>query len=551
MDSLASPGAGVDALSVSSLVFAGRSCSVPGLGPILAAALLALGACRQPLELSQETVANGRGLLVIVVDALRFDHTSLGTYDRNTTPRLKELAQDQGILFNNAWSVAPDLIPAHVALLTGCDPSVARRPNVILSDDTRLSPLTAWFIPASVPRLAREFLANGWRTAAFVDHAHIGARRGFEDGFREFVDVGGERSDETRDVGLPGVTRRFYRWVSKLDRDEDWMAYLHWNDLEAMWESPYTDEDLRKDQKATGYKLRPDLDYLPPIGGQDPIFYALPPSRAPNPRRTLAQYELRYDAAIRSRLDRNLDRLFATLAMDGRWERTSVLVVGSFGIGFGESGLLVDSGTYSDVDLHVPVLLRPAPELGLPTGIVESALVSSVDLMPTLLDLVGIEIPSGVHGHSLLPLVRGEQERVRDWAYASHGPFAPPGRPDTQAVEARYGFAVIEVDRIYSIQWPGCGGTGALSASWFGDSGSHRREMVEALKVFSEDPLPGNLGRGPVGPDAARLRKLGRAMHADLDRVREVLHPSAWNLEKRGPEVIAELRAKGLIGDTQ
>ena len=145
-----------------------------------------------------------------------------------------------------------------------------------------------------------------------------------------------------------------------------------------------------------------------------------PPRSTLFPYTTLFRsYGLRYDAAIRSRLDRNLDRLFATLAMDGRWERTSVLVVGSFGIGFGESGLLVDSGTYSDVDLHVPVLLRPAPELGLPTGIVESALVSSVDLMPTLLDLVGIEIPSGVHGHSLLPLVRGAQERVRDWAYAS------------------------------------------------------------------------------------------------------------------------------------
>jgi hypothetical protein len=73
---------------------------------------------------------------------------------------------------------------------------------------------------------------------------------------------------------------------------------------------------------------------------------------------------------------------------------------------------------------------------------------------------------------------------------------------------------------------------------------------VETLKVFSEDPLPGNLNRGPVGADGARLRSIGRAMHADLDRVREVLHPSDWNLEARGPEVLDELRKKGLIGDT-
>jgi len=492
----------------------------------------------------------GRGMLVIVVDALRFDHTSLGSYDRDTTPQLKALAEEQGILFNNAWSVAPELIPSHVSLLTGCDPAVARRPNVILSDGTRLPPLTNWFIPESVPRLAREFLVNGWRTAAFVDHAHISGRRGFDDGFRDFVDVGGARSDEAREVGLPGVTRRFYQWLLNLGEHEDWMAYIHWNDLEAMWEEPYLDEELAADQRVTSFRLRSELDYYPPVGGDEPLFHALPPSRATLPLRTLAEYEVRYDAAIRRRLDKTLDRVFDRMAGDGFWDRTSVLVVGSFGIGFGESGLIVDSGTFSDVDLHVPVLLRPAPEVGLPTGIVRSELVSSVDLMPTLLDLAGIDIPAGVHGHSLLPLVRGEQDRVRDWAYASHGPLAPSGRPEVQVGGARYGFAAIEEDRIYSIQWPGFGGSGALSASWFGDSNSHRDDALEALKVFSEDPVPGNMGRSALGPDVSRLRALGEERHMALDRVREVLHPSPWNVEKRSPQVIAELRAQGLIGDT-
>ena len=73
---------------------------------------------------------------------------------------------------------------------------------------------------------------------------------------------------------------------------------------------------------------------------------------------------------------------------------------------------------------------------------------------------------------------------------------------------------------------------------------------METLKVFSEDSRPGNLDRGPMGPDGVRLRNIGRAMHAELDRVREVLHPSDWNLDMRGPVVLDELRKKGLIGDT-
>lgn len=477
----------------------------------------------------------GRGVLVIVVDGLRFDHTSLGEYDRDTTPKLREMAKSEGVLFNNAWSAAPNLIPAHVALLTGCDPAVALRPNVILSDGARLPPLTNWFVPQGAPRLAREFLAHGWHTAAFVDHAHISERRGFDDGFREFVDVGGDISDAQRDVGLSGVTRRFYRWVSSLSPAEDWMAYVHWHDLVAMWDDHPWETDLPEGAVAGSFELRPELDYVPPVGESEPTFFALPPSRVEHGQPSLAAYERYYDVAIRSRLDRNLARLFATLDMDGRWDQTSVLVVGSFGMGFGESGMLVDTGTYTQVDLHVPVILRPAPGLGVPTGSVQSALVSLVDLAPTLLDLVEIPVPAGMHGHSLMPLLRGEQTVIRERAFAAHGPYG--------------GAALIENDLFFSRHGPGVRGPDHLAQSWFGDVRGHRGEYLELL----QDRQPGvDLGLGgalPERQEAKRLRTIVVEYGSRMESVREVLHPSAWNLEKRTPQIVRELQAAGLVGE--
>ena len=131
----------------------------------------------------------GRGVLVIAVDALRFDHTNFGAYDRDTTPRLQEWFEDKGVVFADAWSPGPSILPAHVSILTGCDPRLALRPDVILSDGSRQSPITDWLLPAGMPTLADEFLGAGWRTSAFLDHMFLEERRGIERGFREFEEA--------------------------------------------------------------------------------------------------------------------------------------------------------------------------------------------------------------------------------------------------------------------------------------------------------------------------------------------------------------------------
>ena len=109
---------------------------------LLTLILLATLACSRGPASSQN---RGRGVLVIAIDALRYDHTSLGGYDRKTTPRLADFAEQQGINFTQVWSTGPGLLPGHVSLLTGCDPMVARPPKVVLSSGEVQPPIRAWY----------------------------------------------------------------------------------------------------------------------------------------------------------------------------------------------------------------------------------------------------------------------------------------------------------------------------------------------------------------------------------------------------------------------
>ena len=124
--------------------------------------------------------------------------------------------------------------------------------------------------------------------------------------------------------------------------------------------------------------------------------------------------------------------LFDRLA-PGRWKDTTVVVVGTFGIGFGESGLVADSGTFSDCDLRVPIVVRAADSLAAARGIRVDGLASLVDLAPTLLDLHGIQPPAGC---AACPAGAARTARPRPGLFAA-GVTNPGSRRSTSATATR------------------------------------------------------------------------------------------------------------------
>lgn len=454
------------------------------------------------------------GVLVIAIDCLRADHTSAYGYDRQTTPFLASLC-DEGIRFNRTFVPAPDFLGSHVALLTGCDPRIAVRPDLPGLNQLHL------YIPKSVPRLARSFLAAGYRTSVYADNPEFSEARGFGSGFEK---VWGFREGELPlNYGLAGCSLRLKRWLRGLDEDEDWFAYLQVQDLERIWR----EQDEQWDHY---FEPRPELAQVPPLSNFSDTYFAVPKRRWSGGARTLGEYEVQYDGNLRE-IDQHLERLVAYFERKGLWDTTTLVVVGTYGIGFGEEGLLLDTGTLTEVDLHVPWIIRPAPSLGLPRDIELHDLASTLDLAPTLLDLCRIPIPDGMHGVSHKPAVLGEATHAREVTFAAGG--------------VQDGYAVITPEHSFLHVVPGSRGPRSLRVSWSGSEAAESEWVEELLAARTRERLP--LERRY----AAELREQGQEWFTWMGKARSVLHPAPGLVEGPDEELLESLRERGLIAGAE
>lgn len=367
------------------------------------------------------------GVLLVVVDELRADHLGVYGYDRDTTPVLGGLARE-GLRFEQVFASAPLLIPAHITLLTGCEPGVARR---FLRDTLRLSltdpvdPAVApefeglnerrWGLPARAPRLAVEFLAAGYATAAFVDHELLSEAYGFGVGFQRYEILDPASAEDWEGPRSTRAVDHFLKWLGTVPPSRPWFAYVHLNQLERSWTEPSSGSE-------GFFQPRPELGHVPPVANTDSVFFAVPRSRWRGGARSMGQYEAAYDDQVRG-VDAEIGRLCASLRRQGRYETTSLHVLGAFGLQFGEAGMILCSGRYSQADLAVPWIVRPRAGLDATRGRTVSGLVSTLDVAPTLLALEGLAVPRSMAGRSQAGALRAldGEEAVRPFVFASCG----------------------------------------------------------------------------------------------------------------------------------
>jgi CBS domain-containing protein len=327
--------------------------------------------------------------------------------------------------------------------------------------------------------------------------------------------------------------------LTEQDPTKDWFAYVHVNDLERIWKH----SDPKWD---TYYEPRPELAAVPPVAHEERAFFAVPHSRWSGGMQSLGEYEARYDGELRC-LDAKLGRFLEGLKVKGWLANTSIVIVGTYGVGFGESGLYLDSGTLADADLHVPMIVRPAAGFEFHAGTKSAHLASTMDVAPTLLELANIAKPHGMHGVSQLSALRGDPRNARELAFASGG--------------VQSGFAVIDSRWCYEHSSPGTlqlplspGGEAdaqALSLSWYGDALDHSAVYRTFLHDRSRNPATGHLvGSVTDEATAARFADAGRdwftwMLHA-RDAVQRTVGETAMD-----PAVIAELRRRDLLPDAR
>ena len=126
--------------------------------------------------------------------------------------------------------------------------------------------------------------------------------------------------------------------------------------------------------------------------------------RAADEIRRTQQDQVNY-LGLMEEVDENLGRLFECLKTAGLWEETLVIFTSDHGEQMGDHWLWSKQGFF-DQSYHIPLIIRdPRAEADSTRGLQIEDFTENVDIMPTMLDWLGLEIPSQCDGYSLLPVV--------------------------------------------------------------------------------------------------------------------------------------------------
>ncbi|HEY2416222.1 MAG TPA: sulfatase-like hydrolase/transferase [Pirellulaceae bacterium] len=119
--------------------------------------------------------------------------------------------------------------------------------------------------------------------------------------------------------------------------------------------------------------------------------------------------------AVISAMDYHIGRFFTALKEQGMYDNTIFIYSADHGLAIGSHGLFGKQNLY-EAGMKPPLIFAGP---GIPHG-ESKALVYLLDIFPTVCDLVGTEIPSGLDGKSLKPIIEGKQSSVRDTLFLAY-----------------------------------------------------------------------------------------------------------------------------------
>jgi len=324
-------------------------------------------------------------VILITVDTLRADHMSVYRYARETTPRLAEWAA-KGAVFEQAYTYWPKTRGSFVAMMTGRT-----------AGESGYSPKHPE-LHAFNPTLAETLQKEGYDTAAFVDNANVAGSLGFSRGFKTYVEMWADAALKDEVARTEAITKRGIEYVQSKGKD-GFFLWLHYVNPHAPYTPPAPFDAAFTD--------RPKKD--PTLRVVDGFFGGVSKQWAIPGKTRLSDYVNAYDGEI-AYSDTQLDQVLRALDAAGVLARATVIVTSDHGESLGEHDYYFDHGA----NLFDPVQRIPFIVLGRGARAVRSdVLISTLDIMPTLLDAARVSFPSGLAGRSVLPFAAGRTESTR------------------------------------------------------------------------------------------------------------------------------------------
>lgn len=310
----------------------------------------------------------GRNFLLITLDTVRADRLSCYGYGNISTANIDFLARS-GVIFENAVSPAPLTLPSHTTLLTGLYPNVhGVRDN------------SSYKLSEKAITLAEILRSNGYATGAVVGSFILDSGFGLDQGFGYYDDemvsspvTSGTPSQESNRPVLKkltprpasAVTSRALSWLHR-NMDKRFFLWIHYYD--------------------------PHYPYNPP------------------PPYSKEYRENPYDGEI-VYVDQNVKAITEELMKNALLDKTLVVIAGDHGESLGEHGEQTHSVFIYESTIKVPLIMRYPGKL--PAGIRINAPVSLADVVPTVLDILGIRSQADFNGSSLIDVIHNRSKEDR------------------------------------------------------------------------------------------------------------------------------------------
>ena len=309
-------------------------------------------------------------VILISIDTLRADRLGAYGYARDTSPALDSLASE-GIVFEHVVAESPWTLPSHVTMLSGVHPD---HHGVNLPD---LRP------GRDLPNLPEMLSERGYLTLGFTDGGYVGGRYGFDRGFTVFDDTP-DGFQSALDEAIP---------IIEGAGDRPFFLFLHTYDVHCPYDPAPEYErrfatDVARPFDTSGKCGNPHYNQMVFKSGQ------------------LEHVMNAYDAEIRE-LDDRLGAFFSFLDSRGLRDDTVIIVTSDHGEEFMEHGQVGhERSLYREVLMIPLIVIGP----GIAPGR-SSAPAALVDIVPTVLSLIGEDVPPTADGRSLLT-TSGDDDHV-------------------------------------------------------------------------------------------------------------------------------------------
>lgn len=323
-------------------------------------------------------------VILISIDTLRADHLGCYGYFRNTSPNIDKLAKE-GILFEQAISQATWTLPSHASIFT-----------------SQYVPVHGVYffnkLPDSAVTLAEVLENNGYATAAFTGGCDILSIFGLDQGFDVFYDT----VKNVKQFGSFNETVPLaIQWLHE-NKGSIFFLFIHGYDVHEPYHVP--------DENMFDTKYKGIIDDM--ILNRNTFSKIYRNSYVNNEGRILKLTSkdinhiiAHYDSGIHY-ADEKIGDLLKELKKLKLLDDTIIIILSDHGEGLGERGRLAQHGiNFYDEVVRVPLIIRH-PSIKGPKRIKTQA--QLIDVMPTILDFLGIPKNKEAQGNSLVPLIDGK-----------------------------------------------------------------------------------------------------------------------------------------------